>query len=144
MAKIVPTVSSSAAGPLGAVHLPRFWLKQTLANEDLLADGYDSCGGGFDQMTLDGLGLDKEKTLEYLRTHKPTYVVFEEWVVTNGKADKASIEKHNAAVRAYNHSDELGAQMRKSSGLKHEHVKDAVMLNMLEDLDEVHHTVTKK
>ena len=95
-------------------------------------------------MTLDGLGLDKEKTLEYLRTHKPTYVVFEEWVVTNGKADKASIEKHNAAVRGYNHSDELGTQMRKSSGLKHEHVKDAVMLNMLEDLDEVHHTVTKK
>lgn len=144
MAKTVPAVSSSAAGPLGAVHLPRFWLKQTLYYAGDLADGYDACGTGFDQLTLDDLGLDKQQTLEYLRTHKPTYVQFEDWVVLNGKTDKATIEKHNAAVRGYHHSDEHGATMRKASGLKHEHVKDAVTLNMIEDLDEIHHHVTKK
>ena len=56
----------------------------------------------------------------------------------NGKTDKATIERHNAAIRGYNHGDELGQQMRASSGIKDAVVKDAVTLNTVEDLDEIH------
>lgn len=138
--KVVPIVSSGTAGPLGALHLPRLWAKLTLGNAGILADGYDFCGDGFDQMTIDGLGLDKRKTLDYVRDRRPTYVEFEEWVVAQngGAISKEAIEKHNAAIRGYHHSDELGGQMRASSGLKDASVKDAVSLNTLEDLDELH------
>ena len=138
--KVVPIVSSGTAGPLGALHLPRLWAKLTLGNAGVLADGYDFCGDGFDQMTIDGLGLDKRKTLDFVRDQRPTYVQFEEWVVAQngGSLPKATIEKHNAAIRGYNHSDALGREMRAASGLKDATVKDAVSLNTLEDLHELH------
>lgn len=136
--KIIPLVSSGTAGPLGIVHLPRLWLKLSLAAAGALPEGYDECGDGFDAMTLDALGLDRAKTIEYVRTAKPSYMTFEKWVVTNGKVDRATIERHNAAVRGYNHADEKGRSMRAASRIEDEAVKDAVMLNTIEDLDELH------
>jgi Domain of unknown function (DUF5069) len=140
--KIVPAISSGTAGPLGAVHLPRLWLKLTLAAAGELPEGYDECGTGFDAMTLADLGLDREKTIAFVRQSKPTYMEFEEWVVKNGKTDRAAIEKHNAAVRGYNHSDEHGREMREASKIRDANVRDAVMLNTIEDLDEIYHQVT--
>jgi hypothetical protein len=138
--KVVPLISSDTAGPLGAIHLPRLWAKVTLSNAGMLADGYDECGSGFDQMTIDGLGLDRQKVIDYIKSRRPTYMQFEEWVVeqNGGSIPRDKIEKHNAAIRGYNHSDELGAQMRQSSGIKRSDVKDAVRLNTIEDLDELH------
>ncbi|MBV8066911.1 MAG: DUF5069 domain-containing protein [Candidatus Eremiobacteraeota bacterium] len=136
--KVVPLVSSGTAGPLGAVHLPRLWLKLSLAAVDALPEGYDECGTGFDAMTLSALGLERQKTIDFIRQKKPTYMEFEEWVVANGKTDKATIERHNAAVRGYNHSDETGHKMRGASKIKDSSVKDAVSLNMVDDLDEIH------
>lgn len=142
--KVVPLISSGTAGPLGAIHLPRLWLKLSLASVDALPEGYDECGDGFDAMTLSALGLDREKTIAFVRGHRPTYMEFEEWVVTNGKTDKAVIERHNAAVRGYHHSDDLGKQMRHSSKIKDVSVKDAVSLNTVEDLDEIHRQHIRK
>ena len=138
--KVVPLVSSDTAGPLGAIHLPRLWTKLTLGFAGKLADGYDQCGQGFDQMTIDGLGLDKQKVLDYVKNSKPSYIQFEQWVVdqNGGSIPREKIDKHNAAIRGYNHSDELGAKMRSASGLKDSSVKDAVRLNSVEDLDELH------
>jgi hypothetical protein len=143
--KIVPLISSGTAGPLGAIHLPRLWTKLTLAASGALPDGYDSCGAGFDQMTIDALGLKRDDVVAFITEKKPTYVQFEEYVVAQngGSIPAAAIEKHNAAIRGYNHSDELGATMRSASGLKNAAVKDAVTLNTLEDLDEFHAAVTK-
>lgn len=141
--KVVPAVSSGTAGPVGAVHLPRLWLKLTLAAAGELPDGYDECGAGFDAMTLSALGLDRQKTIDFVRQNRPRYMEFEEWVVRNGKTDKETIEKHNAAIRGYHHSDEHAHKMRHASGIKHEAVKDAVMLNTIEDLDEIHAQVAK-
>ena len=142
--KIVPSVSSGTAGPLGAIHVPRLWLKLTLAANGALADGYDECGHGFDAMTVAALGLDREKVIEFVRTHKPTYMQFEEYVVTNGKTDKATIEAHNAAIRGYHHGDDLAAKMRAASGIRDARVADAVTLNTIEDLDDIYHSVTGK
>jgi hypothetical protein len=142
--KVVPSVSSGTAGPLGAIHLPRMWLKISLAAVDLLPEGYDECGSGFDAMTLSALGLDREATIDFIRQNRPTYMEFEEWVVMNGKTDKETIDRHNAAIRGYNHSEELAKKMRQSSKVKHEHVKDAVSLNTIEDLDEIHKRHVRK
>lgn len=136
--KQIPFISSQTTGPLGVAHLPRLWTKLTLGYADQLADGWDHCGHGFDQMTIDALGLEREKVLEYFRTHKPTYVQFEEWVVKHGKTDHDAIKHHNAAVHGYNHGDETGNAIREVVGLKDDKVKDAVTLNMLEDLHELH------
>jgi hypothetical protein len=119
--------------------LPRLWSKLTLGSAGVLADGYDFCGQGFDQMTLDGLGLDRDATIAYVRDNKPTYMEFERYVVdvTGGNLTRERIEAHNAAIRGYNHSDELAGTMRDASGVKDASIKDAVTLNTLEDLDEL-------
>lgn len=135
---IVPLVSSGTAGPLGAIHVPRLWLKLSLASIGALPDGYDECGAGFDAMTLSALGLDRQKTIDFVRQKKPRYMEFEEWIVANGKTDKGTIERHNAAIRAYNHGDDLAKNMRQSSRIGDASVKDAVTLNTVEDLDEIY------
>lgn len=135
---IVPLVSSGTAGPLRAIHVPRLWLKLSLASIGALPDGYDECGAGFDAMTLSALGLDRKKTIDFVRQRKPRYMEFEEWIVANGKTDKATIERHNAAIRAYNHGDQLAKSMRESSNIGDASVRDAVTLNTVEDLDEIY------
>jgi len=135
---IVPLVSSGTAGPLGAIHVPRLWLKLSLASIGALPDGYDECGAGFDAMTLNALGLDRQQTIDFVRRSKPSYMEFEKWIVANGKTDKATIERHNAAVRAYNHADDLAKSMRERSKIDDASIKDAVTLNTVEDLDEIY------
>jgi hypothetical protein len=141
---IVPIISSGTAGPLGVLHLPRLWTKLTLAAHGSLPEGYDESGQGFDAMTLAALGLDRDKVIAYVREKKPTYMQFEKWIVEQrgGHVDRAAIEKHNAAVRGYNHSDEYGSSVRAATGITDPNVKDAVTLNIVEDLHEVHRLVT--
>jgi hypothetical protein len=136
--KIVPLLSSGTAGPLGALHLPRLWLKVSLAAAGALPEGYHELGAGFDAMTLNALGIDHQKALDFIRQKRPTYMEFEEWVVANGKTDKATIEQLNAAIRGYHHGDDLAHRMRGASKIKDSSIKDAVTLNTIEDLDEIH------
>jgi hypothetical protein len=142
--KVVPLTSSNTAGPLGAIHLPRLWLKLTLGAAGLLPEDYDLCGAGFDQMTLTALGLDRDKTIEFVRSRKPTYMQFEEYVIAEngGKVEPERIRKHNEAVRGYNHDDAKAAKMRSASRIKDATIKDAVTLNTIEDLDDIHRVVT--
>jgi len=137
--KVVPLISSSVAGPLGAIHLPRLWTKLTLHHAGMLPEGYDFAGGGFDQMTIDALGLKREHVVAFVKDAKPTYVQFEKYVLdqNGGSIPKEKIDAHNAAIRGYNHSDELASKMQAASGAQ-SHIKDAVTLNTLEDLDELH------
>ena len=146
MATTVPLVSSGTAGPLKAIHLPRLWLKLTLSAAGKLPEGYDECGAGFDAMTISALGLSRDSVMEFVKSTKPTYIQFEEWVVAQngGRIDPAKVEAHNAAIRGYNHSDELAAKMRSAAGIKDSSIKDAVTLNTVEDLDEIHREVTGK
>ena len=96
-------------------------------------------------MTVDALNLKRDEVIAFVTERKPTYVEFENWVIekNGGSVPAAAIEKHNAAVRGYHHADDLAASMRAASGVTDASIKDAVTLNMLEDLDELHASVTK-
>lgn len=144
--KVIPLISSDTAGPLGAIHLPRLWAKLSLAAAGMLPSDYDECGSGFDAMTLSGLNLDKQKTMAYIRANKPTYMEFEEWVIgeNGGTISLETVRKHNDAIRAYNHPDDLAAKMRTASGIKDASITDAVTLNTVEDLDSIHNQINAK
>src|ERR1051325_9600360 len=103
----VPLISSGTAGPLGVLHLPRLWQKVSLEESGKLASGYPGIGKGFDAMTLAALGLQEQAVREYIRKDKPAYPQFEAWVKKNAKhLNRDAIERHNAALRGYNHDDE--------------------------------------
>ena len=142
----VPLISSGTACPLGVLHLPRFWQKASLEARGKLDKRYPGCGKGYDQMTLDALGLDREATLKYIRENRPSYPQFEAWVKKQPgvKLDKANIEKHNAAVRGYNHDDATRQGILKNNSLADDgSVKDAVRLNDLDSWQEFHADVLK-
>ena len=144
--KYVPLISSGTAGPLGVLHLPRLWQKVSLEESGKLASGYPGVGKGFDAMTLAALGLEEQAVREYIRRDKPTYPQFEAWVKKNAKSlNRDAVEKHNAAVRGYNHDDEtrkgiLGAGKIADDASS---PKDAVNLNNLDDWYEFHQAVLK-
>ena len=143
----VPLISSGAVGPLGVLHLPRFWQKASLEARGKLDSRYPGAGKGYDQMTLDALGLNRDATLKYIKDSRPTYPQFEAWIrkQPGAKVDKASIEKHNAAVRGYNHDDATRQGILKNNNLPDDAsaLKDAVRLNDLDSWQEFHADVLK-
>lgn len=143
----VPLISSGTAGPLGVLHLPRLWLKSSLEARGKLASGYPGCGKGYDQMVLDGLGLDRQKTLDYIKNNRPSYIQFENWVKQQPgvKLDKANIQKLNDSIRGYNHDDNTRKGILSASGLQDDAsaFKDAVNLNNLDDWNEFHAAALK-
>ncbi len=135
MNKIVPTISSDSMGPLGVAHLPRLWQKVLLSKKSLLPPDYDACGQGYDQMVLDGLGLDRAETLAYLDT-LPSYPQFEAWILKKkgGKLDPQAVEKLNAAIRGYIHTDDTRKEILQGAGIEDKgQFKDAVRLNNFDD-----------
>jgi hypothetical protein len=140
----VPLISSGIAGPLGVLHLPRLWQKVSLEEAGKLASGYPGIGKGFDAMTLAALGLEEQAVRDYIRQNKPTYPQFEAWVKKNAKSlNRDAIEKHNAAVRGYNHDDETRKGILGTCGIADDAsaFKDAVNLNNLDDWYEFHQAV---
>ena len=145
MAGIIPTISSGVAGPLGVIHLPRLWSKVILSATGQLPDGYDECGMGFDQMVLDGLGINREAALQYLKDNLPTYPQFENWVLEQrgGSIDQATIDSLNADIRGYNHADDTRESILGAAGIKDDgSILDAVNLNNLDDWTEFHASLT--
>jgi hypothetical protein len=144
--KYVPLISSGTAGPLGVLHLPRLWQKVSLEESGKLAAGYPGIGRGFDAMTCAALGLEEQAVKDFIKQNKPTYPEFEAWVQKNAKSlTPEAIEKHNAAVRGYNHDDDTRKGICNSCGIADEAstAKDAVNLNNLDDWQEFHQAVLK-
>ena len=140
----VPLISSGVAGPLGVVHLPRLWQKVSLEENGKLARGYPGVGKGFDAMTLAVLGLKEQAVRNYIKQNKPTYPQFEAWVKKNAKSlNRDAIDKHNAAVRGYNHDDEKRKGILNACSIADDASapKDAVNLNNLDDWYEFHQQV---
>lgn len=142
----VPLISSGVSGPLGVLHLPRLWQKVSLEEKGKLASGYPGVGKGFDAMTLAALGLEERAVRNYIKQKNPTYPQFEAWVKKNAKSlNRDAIEKHNAAVRGYNHDDETRKGILSACSIADDasSPKDAVNLNNLDDWCEFHQTVLK-
>ena len=142
----VPMISSGTAGPLGVLHLPRMWQKVSLESQGKLAAGYPGIGKGYDAMTCAALGLEEQAVKDYIKKSKPTYPQFEAWVKQNAKTmDRQSIDKHNAAVRGYNHDDETRKNILGACGIPDDSsaCKDAVNLNNLDDWHEFHQAVLR-
>jgi len=146
MATFVPLISSGAAGPLGVLHLPRLWQKASLAARGKLDARYPAAGKGYDQMTIDALGLKRASVLTYIKKNRPTYPQFEAWIKKQKgvKLDAASIATHNAAVRGYNHDEATRKGILAANGVDDDGtVLDAVRLNDLDSWLEFHDAVLK-
>ncbi|MCW1921542.1 DUF5069 domain-containing protein [Luteolibacter arcticus] len=145
--KYVPLISSGTAGPLGVLHLPRLWLKVSLEARGVLADGYPGAGQGYDQMVIDGLGLNRDAVLSYIADEHPTYPQFEAWVKAQpgAKLDAGSIGTLNAAITGYIHADDVRKSVLSADGLPDDASapKDAINLNNLDDWHEFHAAVLK-
>ncbi len=138
---MIPTISSGVTGPLGVLHLPRFWSKVLMDSKGQLHEDYPACGAGFDQMVLDGLGLDKDTTLAYISDNSPTYPQFEAWVLeqSGGSLDQAAVDELNAAIAGYNHDDDTRGSILGASRINDDgSILDAVNLNNLDDWYELH------
>ena len=147
MSKIVPLISSGVAGPLGAIHLPRLWLKVSLEARGKLADGYPGIGKGYDMMTISALGLNAYAVKAFITDSKPTYAQFEAWIKKQPgvKLDKATIYKHNAAIMGYIHDDATRKGILGANGIADESSVNpgAVDLNNLDDWYEFHQAELK-
>lgn len=136
MSKVVPTISSGVAGPLGVLHLPRLWQKASLEAAGKLHPDYPGCGKGYDQMVLDGIGLDREEFLNYIKNSKPTYIQLESWILAKkgGTLDAAAVKKLNEAIKGYLHDDATRKSILDAAGRPDDgSIKDAVNLNNLDD-----------
>ena len=137
--KIIPTISSGTAGPLGVLHLPRLWQKMSLGAVDKLADGYANCGPGYDMMVLDGLGIDREALVSFVNANKPSYIEFEKFCAeTATKLNQTNVSQLNAAIIGYQHEDATRQEILSSVGLPDGKPTDAISLNNLDDWQAFH------
>lgn len=145
--KIVPTISSGVAGPLGILHLPRLWQKVSLEAAGKIADGYPGIGAGYDMMVINALGLNADAVRTFVATTKPTYPQFEAWIKQQPGVNltKGNIHKSNVAILSYIHSDETRKSILGASGIPDDGsvCPDAVNLNNLDDWFEFHASVIK-
>ncbi|HXJ59329.1 MAG TPA: DUF5069 domain-containing protein [Verrucomicrobiae bacterium] len=143
----VPCISSGTAGPLGVLHLPRLWQKVSLEARGKLAPGYPGIGKGYDMMTINALGLNEDAVKKFIAETKPTYAQFESWVKKQPgvKLDKATLYKHNSAIRGYIHDDNTRKGILSANGITDECSVNpgAVDLNNLDDWYEFHQAVLK-
>jgi len=141
---ITPLISSGTAGPLGILHLPRLWLKTSLAAAGKLNPDYPAIGGGYDSMVLSALGIDKAVFSDFIASKKPTYPELEAWVVeqNGGPIAPETISKLNDSIVGYNHDDETRKEILSASGIPDDgKILDAIHLNNLDDWATVHKNV---
>jgi len=147
MSNHVPLISSGTAGPLGVLHLPRLWLKCSLEARGKLAAGYPGIGKGYDSMTCNALGVNPDAVKGFIAASRPTYPQFEAWVKAQPgvKLDKATLYKHNSAIRGYIHDDATRKGILGASGISDESSVNpgAVDLNNIDDWYEFHQAELK-
>ena len=140
MSKIIPLISSGIAGPIGVLHLPRLWQKVSLDKASKLHDDYPAIGGGYDQMVLDGIGIDKEAFVSFMDS-KPTYPHLEKWILDQkgGSLDGDAVKTLNDSIVGYNHDDSTRQGTLGGAGIEDNgSILDAINLNNLEDWSDFH------
>jgi hypothetical protein len=139
----VPAISSSERGPLGAIHLPRLWLKALLRAHGRLPDGYRSGAVGLDDITAKNLGFDADDAISYITQHVPTYEAFEKWVQSvASRLDGASIAAHNEAIETREKPLDVARNERAELGIADARITRNIALNDLLDWQALHRALT--
>jgi len=135
----VPGIGSSVAGPLGALHLPRLWLKHRLHAAGRLAAGYRHGVGGFDEMVTNALGVDGAEFASFVEEQRPDYLAAEAWIeehATNLTAE--AIAGLNATISTTKMSPENAAKRRAELGPAADGLELGIPLNDLDDWAGLH------
>ena len=136
--RIVPLIGPSVAGPLGVVHLPRMWLKSVLAAAEMNDEDYTYTNRGFNQVVVDGIGLEPEAWFAFLAT-MPTYPQTEDYVRANAtKLDRESVAKTNEAVLTYLRPEERAVSVRERAGIDAPGLRLSAILVDYDDWTTVH------
>lgn len=130
----VPGIGSSVAGPLGALHLPRLWLKIRLHAAGRLAEGYRHGVGGFDEIVTNGLGIDRDAFVNFIETAQPDYLRTEKWIREHSRDLTAdAIVTLNATIATMKMSPEGAARRRAEIGPAADGLELGIPLNDLDD-----------
>ena len=107
---------------------------------DKLHDEYPAIGAGYDQMVLDGIGIDKEAFVSFMDS-KPTYPQLEKWILDQkgGSLDGDAVTALNDSIVGYNHDDGTRQGILSGAGIEDDgSILDAINLNNLEDWSDFH------
>jgi hypothetical protein len=141
--KIAPVISSSVAGPLGILHLPRLWLKIVLHACGRLPEGYRHGAGGFDELLCERLGLDRDALIAYVESEKPDYLALERYVIANARdLSPQTVSAFNNHIRLADMSPENAAKRRRQFDIAGDEFANAVALNDLDDWSTMHAELT--
>jgi hypothetical protein len=137
--EIVPLISSSVAGPLGILHLPRLWLKILLHACGRLPEGYRHGTGGFDELLTTSLGIDNAAFVGFIENAKPGYLELEAWVKTHARnLTLEAVAAFNHKIRTRDMNAEMAAERRARFGIADASFSHGVKLNNLDDWDLAH------
>lgn len=136
---VVPAISSSIAGPLGVLHLPRLWLKHLLHAAGRLPDGYRHGLGGFDEVLTTRLEIDRDAFAAYCETELPDYLAAESWVKRNAsQLDAGTVAELNAYFRSATMPEAMAAERRARFNITDPSFVTGIPLNDLDDWAGLH------
>ena len=121
----------------GIIHLPRLHQKATLARTGNLDDEYSACGKGFDQMILDGLGINREEFMDHIDSGQPTIIDTENWILQKRGGKRLTIDEEtqlNQSILGYEHDETTRSTILEAAGIDDDgSIRDAVTLNEIDD-----------
>jgi hypothetical protein len=136
---VVPAVSSQSSGPLGLLHLPRFWIKATLDATGALYAGWRSGrASGFDTAFAAQVGLDLDAAIAHIHAEVPPYPRFEAWFAAHARASAADVAEHNAVLAVRQKPESIAAEERALLGIDDPTFRPSIEINDLIDWRELH------
>lgn len=132
-APFVPAISSALAGPLGALHLPRLWIKRRAHAAGRLPEGYRLGIRGFDGAVAEALAFDYDALAAYIDADLPDYHATEAWVRKHATSlTPETIAALNARILATKLPEQYVPAMRARLGVD-DSFERSVPLNDLDD-----------
>jgi hypothetical protein len=143
---VVPAVSTQSTGLLGLMHVPRFWMKATLAaNGALYPDWRSGTDSPLDMWFCEAIGLDLDAAIAHVRAARPTYVAFEAWLAENAaRVSPFDIAGHNAALQTREKPERVAAHERELLGIDDPSYRPSMELNDLVDWHTLHAALTAR
>ena len=102
----------------------------------ILHPDYPGCGNGLDAKVLKVLNLNRDQTIEFLKSETPSYSVFESWVLKqkHGKIDEDDVKEWNQYIQTRVHLEEKRKSILDFMDLPNDGtITSAVVLNHIED-----------